>query len=66
MGLRHKVAETGSDVLIVQAVFGGDPEDVIASLADMEEHIKPELKNSPIDPATVQWEPYVAPAERID
>lgn len=66
MGLRHKVAETGSDVLIVQAVFGGDPEDVIASLADMEEHIKPELKNSPIDPTTVQWEPYVAPAERID
>lgn len=66
MGLRHPVSETGSDVLIVQAVFGGDPEDVIASLADMEEHVKPELKNSPIDPATVQWEPYVAPAERID
>lgn len=66
MGLRHQVTEGGSDILLVQAVFGADPEDVVASLADMEERVNPAVKTTPIDPAAVAWEPYVAPAERID
>lgn len=68
MGLRHQVGPQGSEILLVQAVFGGTPEDIIASLADMEEHINPALKDTPIDPATVQWEPYVGPGtdERMD
>ncbi|AQQ14147.1 putative monovalent cation/H+ antiporter subunit E [Corynebacterium glaucum] len=77
MGLRHQVGPKGSDILLVQAAFGDDPEDVIASLADMEEHVNPALKDAPIDPAAVQWEPYtdlgpdrpdyaVAPDERND
>lgn len=58
MGLRHQVEQSGSDTLLVQAAFGADPEDVIASLADMEEHVRPELKGTPVDPARVPWEPY--------
>ena len=77
MGFRHPVTPGGPITLLVQAAFGSDPEDVIAGLADMEEHLRPSLRNSPIDPATVAWEPYVdhgpdntgahvPPAERMD
>ena len=77
MGLRHPVTPGGPITLLVQAAFGSDPEDVIAGLADMEEHLRPSLSNSPIDSATVAWEPYadygpdnkgahVPPAERMD
>ncbi|WJY96585.1 monovalent cation/H+ antiporter subunit E [Corynebacterium fournieri] len=59
MGLRHPVASDGPMTLLVQAAFGHDPEDVIAGLADMEEHLRPSLRNRPLDPATVAWEPYV-------
>lgn len=58
MGLRHPRTQGGADILLVQAAFGSDPEDVIASLADMEEHVRPSLKSTPIDPASVAWEPY--------
>ena len=59
MGLRHPVSDNGPLTLLVQAAFGSDPEEVIAGLVDMEEHLRPSLSNSPIDPKTVAWEPYV-------
>ena len=59
MGLRHPIEPGGPITLLVQAAFGSDPEDIIAGLADMEEHVRPSLRNSPIDPKTVTWEPYV-------
>ena len=74
---RHPVTDNGPITLLVQAAFGSDPEDVIAGLADMEEHLRPSLSKRPIDPETVAWEPYVdhgpdtngdnvPPAERMD
>lgn len=77
MGLRHPVNDNGPITLLVQAAFGSDPEEVIAGLADMEEHLRPSLSKTPIDPKTVAWEPYVdhgpdhhgdhvPPAERMD
>lgn len=76
LGLRHRTDEDADDVLIVQAAFGADPVDVIAGLADMEEHVNPAVKAIPLDPARVAWEPYedlgapntghVPPAERMD
>lgn len=76
-GLRHPSTPGEPHILIVQAVFGSDPQSIVESLADMEEHIKPELKQMPIDVAAVDWEPYVdlgpdrpdyavPPAERMD
>ena len=59
MGLRHPIEPGGPITLLVQAAFGSDPEDIIAGLANMEEHVRPSLRNSPIDPKTVTWEPYV-------
>ncbi|MDK8663862.1 monovalent cation/H+ antiporter subunit E [Corynebacterium coyleae] len=59
MGLRHPTEPGGPITLLVQAAFGSDPEDIIAGLANMEEHVRPSLRNSPIDPTTVTWEPYV-------
>lgn len=46
------------DILLVQAVFGNDPIGIIEDLADMEEHLKPSLKNNPVDAESVQWEEY--------
>lgn len=66
VGLRHRTAPGEPEVLIVQAAFGADPQDIIASLADMEEHVNPQVKATPIDPATVPWEPYTPSAERMD
>lgn len=77
LGLRHRTHTDGPEVLIVQAAFGSDPEDIIAGLADMEEHVNPKVKDAPLDPASVLWEPYevleaeagsveVPPAERMD
>lgn len=74
LGLRHRTAPGEPEVLIVQAAFGTDPQEIIAGLADMEEHINPQVKATPLDPATVAWEPYTPngaaadtpPAERMD
>ena len=76
MGLRHPATPGEPIILLVQAVFGSDPQDIIAGLADMEEHLRPSLRNRPLDPETVEWEPYVdpgpdnsgavPPAERMD
>ena len=74
---RHPVTPGGPITLLVQAAFGSDPEDVIAGLVDMEEHLRPSLREHPIDAAAVAWEPYVdygpdnkgahvPPAERMD
>ncbi len=45
-------------IMLVQAAFGSNPEDVIAGLADMEEHVAPRVKDTPIDPTQVLWESY--------
>ena len=45
-------------IMLVQAAFGSNPEDVIAGLADMEEHVAPRVKDTPVDPTQVLWEPY--------
>ena len=45
-------------IMLVQAAFGPNPEDVIAGLADMEEHVAPRVKDTPIDPTQVLWESY--------
>lgn len=45
-------------IMLVQAAFGSNPEDVIAGLADMEEHVAPGVKDTPIDPTQVLWESY--------
>lgn len=58
LGFRHAASESGSDLLIVQAAFGDDPLAVIEDLADMEERLKPELKDTPIDASQVLWKPY--------
>lgn len=58
LGFRHAASEDGSDLLIVQAAFGDDPLEVIEDLADMEEHLRPELKDTPIDASKVLWKPY--------
>lgn len=42
----------------MQAAFGEDPLEVIEDLADMEERLKPELKDTPIDASKVMWKPY--------
>lgn len=65
MGFREPVEPDSPRLLLVQAAFGSDPIDVIAGLADMEEHVNPELKSTPLDPTTVAWEAYV-PEEVID
>lgn len=77
LGLRHRSRPDGPEVLIVQAAFGSDPEDIIAGLADMEEHVNPAVKATPLDPSQVLWEPYqvleaeaaageIPPAERME
>ncbi|PAT11025.1 monovalent cation/H+ antiporter subunit E [Corynebacterium hadale] len=58
LGFRHAASEEGRDLLIVQAAFGDDPHQVIEDLADMEERLKPELKDTPIDASKVLWKPY--------
>ena len=58
LGFRHAASEDGSDLLIVQAAFGDDPLEVIEDLADMEERLRPELKDTPIDASKVLWKPY--------
>lgn len=58
MGFREPAREGGPRLLLVQAAFGYDPGAIIAGLADMEEHVNPALKETPIDPATVTWTPY--------
>lgn len=58
LGFRHAASENGSDLLIVQAAFGDDPLEVIEDLADMEERLRPELKDTPIDASQVLWKPY--------
>ena len=45
-------------IMLVQAAFGSNPEDIIAGLADMEEHVAPRVKDTPVDPSHVLWEPY--------
>lgn len=77
LGLRHRTEPDGPEILIVQAAFGSDPGDIIAGLADMEEHLNPAVKNIPVDPAAVLWVPYevleaaqaaedTPPAERME
>lgn len=53
-------------VMLVQAAFGSNPEDIVAGLADMEEHVNPRVKDAPIDPAAVLWEPYQDFRDRVD
>ncbi|MCQ4614138.1 monovalent cation/H+ antiporter subunit E [Corynebacterium pseudogenitalium] len=76
LGLRYPAQEDGPIVLLVQAAFGSDPLDQIAGLIDMEERINPAVKATPLDPASIGWDPYVdlgdpddhtlPPAERMD
>lgn len=56
-GFRENVGDKPR-VMLVQAAFGSNPEDIVAGLADMEEHVAPRVKDDPIDPAQVLWEPY--------
>lgn len=53
-------------VMLVQAAFGSNPEEIVAGLADMEEHVAPRVKNTPIDPAQVLWEPYKDFRDRLN
>ena len=53
-------------VMLVQAAFGSNPEDIVAGLADMEEHVAPRVKNTPIDPEQVLWEPYKDFRDRLN
>lgn len=76
IGLRHPSTPGGPIILMVQAVFGDDPVGIVEGLADMEEHVRPALKSTPLDASAVEWEPYidygpeqestVPPAERLD
>lgn len=45
-------------IMLVQSAFGSNPEDIVAGLADMEEHVAPRVKDTPLDPSQVLWEPY--------
>lgn len=57
MGFRENIPGKPR-VMLVQAAFGSNPEDIVAGLADMEEHIAPRVKDTPLNPADVLWEPY--------
>lgn len=45
MGFREPTTPGGPRTLLVQAVQGADPEEVCASLADMEERLAPSVRN---------------------
>lgn len=64
-GFRENVGDKPR-VMLVQAAFGSNPEEIVAGLADMEEHIAPRVKNTPIDPAQVLWEPYEDFRSRVE
>lgn len=77
LGFRHDPDRPGKKMLLVQAVFGGDPVAQIEGLIDMEEHLKPSVAEEPLDPAAVEWTSYrdlgpdtppsdLPPAERLD
>lgn len=53
-------------VMLVQSAFGSNPEDIVAGLADMEEHVAPRVKETPLDPSLVLWEPYEDLRDRVD
>ncbi|WKK60715.1 monovalent cation/H+ antiporter subunit E [Corynebacterium sp. P3-F1] len=53
-------------VMLVQSAFGSNPEDIVAGLADMEEHVAPRVKKTPLDPSLVLWEPYEDLRDRVD
>lgn len=53
-------------VMLVQSAFGSNPEDIVAGLADMEEHVAPRVKETPLDPSLVLWEPYEDLRHRVD
>lgn len=59
MGFREPAAPGEPHILLVQSAFGDDAHDVIAGLIDMEEHVSPAVKSTPLDVADVAWEPYV-------
>ena len=65
MGFRENIGDHPR-VMLVQAVFGTDPEEIIAGLADMEEHVAPRVKDTPLDPSKVLWEPYEDLRDRVD
>ena len=65
MGLRHPVTDNGPLTLLVQAAFGSDPEEVIAGLVDMEEHLRPSLSKSHVDHGSDHHGDHVPPAERM-
>lgn len=43
LGFRNPVEEGGPRILLVQAVYGSDPSEVLAGLADMEERLAPHV-----------------------
>ena len=45
LGLREPVAEGLPRIVLVQAVMGDDPVEIMESLADMEEHLAPHVKD---------------------
>ncbi|GAB3077658.1 monovalent cation/H+ antiporter subunit E [Corynebacterium aquatimens] len=59
IGFREPEDSTDPTLLLVEAAFGDDPADIIASLADMEEHVNPKVKGIAFDVDSVKWEPYV-------
>lgn len=59
MGFREPAVEGGPRILLVQSAFGRDVHDVIEGLIDMEEHVSPAVASTPLDAASVDWEPYV-------
>ena len=77
IGFRHNPRGEGRRILLVQAVFGGDPRAQIEGLMEMEERLAPHVATIPLDPDTVVWRPYhdlgpdqpprnLPPAERLD
>lgn len=77
IGFRHDPEGTELKYLLVQAVFGGDPVELIEGLVDMENRVAPRVAEIPLDPRTVQWREYhdrgrtespadLPPAERLD
>lgn len=59
LGLRYPTKHGDPTLLMVQAAFGADPEDQIAGLIDMEEHVNPAVKATPLSINDVAWDPYV-------
>ncbi|WP_293771305.1 monovalent cation/H+ antiporter subunit E [uncultured Corynebacterium sp.] len=60
LGLREPIAEGLPRIVLVHAVQGDDPADVVASLADMEERLAPHVKD-------IDWGvPGQGPTEELD